>query len=113
METREGRVRITRSEMLMIRRMDHRELEERLSLIYKKGFEEGHKDGFQKQASRGKDILEAARRNWQQDLEAALEETKGIGQARKELFLENLKQKRERSDGYVPGKSIPAGQETS
>ncbi len=135
METKEGKVKITRSEMLLIRRMDHRQLEDYLSMIHKKGFEEGHKDGLQKQASRNRDIEEAKERTWkreleeqrkdwqqkleeweqerQQALESALAETKGIGQARKELFLENLRQKLEGRGVHVSGKDLSAGQEAS
>lgn len=74
MEIREGNVRINRKEMREIKRLDHRQLEEKLTEAYARGHY-------------------LAARKWQQAVEETLDQTKGIGPSRKELFLERLKLK--------------------
>lgn len=74
MEIREGRIRINRKEMREIKRMDHRQLEEKLTEAYARGHY-------------------LAARKWEQAVEETLDQTKGIGPNRKELFLERLKLK--------------------
>ena len=80
MEIREENVRITRKEMQEIKRMDHRQMEDRLTEAYARGH-----------------CLAA--RKWQQAVEETLEKTKGIGPRRKELFLEQLKLKIKENEG--------------
>lgn len=73
--------------MQAVKRMDHKQMEEKLTEAYKAGFRDG----------------QAAGRNWRQAAREALEETKGIGPGRKELILERLDRKME---GYQePGKT--------
>lgn len=74
MEIREGRIRINRKEMREIKRMDHKQLEDKLTEAYARGHY-------------------LATRKWQKAVEETLEQTKGIGPSRKELFLERLKLK--------------------
>lgn len=74
MEIKEGRIRINRKEMREIKRMDHRQLEDKLTEAYARGHY-------------------IAARKWKQAVEETLEQTKGIGPSRKELFLERLKLK--------------------
>lgn len=74
MEIREGNVRITRKEMQEIKRMDHRQMEDKLTEVYARGHY-------------------LAARKWQQAVEETLDQTKGIGPSRKELFLERLRLK--------------------
>ena len=74
MEIREGRIRINRKEMREIKRMDHKQLEDKLTEAYARGHY-------------------LANRKWQKAVEETLEQTKGIGPSRKELFLERLRLK--------------------
>lgn len=74
MEIREGRIRINRKEMREIKRMDHKQLEDKLTEAYASGHY-------------------LANRKWQQAVEETLDQTKGIGPSRKELFLERLRLK--------------------
>lgn len=74
MEIREGSVKINRKEMREIKRMDHQQLEDKLTEAYARGHY-------------------LAARKWQQAVEETLEQTKGIGPGRKGLFLERLKMK--------------------
>lgn len=66
--------------MQAIKRMDHKQMEEKLTEAYETGFRDGQASG----------------RNWKQAVKETLEETKGIGPGRKELFLERLDRKMER-----------------
>ena len=74
MEIREGRIRINRKEMREIKQMDHKQLEDKLTEAYARGHY-------------------LANRKWQKAVEETLEQTKGIGPSRKELFLERLRLK--------------------
>ena len=74
MEIREGRIRINRKEMREIKRMDHKQLEDKLTEAYARGHY-------------------LANRKWQKAVEETLDQTKGIGPSRKELFLERLRLK--------------------
>lgn len=74
MEIREGRIRINRKEMREIKRMDYKQLEDKLTEAYARGHY-------------------LANRKWQKAVEETLEQTKGIGPSRKELFLERLRLK--------------------
>ncbi len=74
MEIREGKIRINRKEMREIKRMDHKQLEDKLTEAYARGHY-------------------LANRKWQQAVEETLDQTKGIGPSRKELFLERLRLK--------------------
>lgn len=74
MEIREGKIRINRKEMREIKRMDHQQMEDKLTEAYARGHY-------------------LADRKWKQAVEETLELTKGIGPSRKELFLERLKLK--------------------
>ena len=56
------------------------QMEEKLTEAYETGFLDGQASG----------------QNWKQAVKEALEETKGIGPGRKELFLERLDRKMER-----------------
>lgn len=67
--------------MQAIKRLDHHELEEYLTMVYGKGYDKGRA---------------AAAAQWKQAVEETLMETKGIGPGRKELF-------RERLDGKMNG----------
>ena len=67
--------------MQAIKRLDHHELEEYLTMVYGKGYDKGRV---------------AATAQWKQAVEETLMETKGIGPGRKELF-------RERLDGKMNG----------
>lgn len=71
MEIVKNGVRINRKEMQAIKRLDHHELEEYLTMVYGKG----------RQAATGQ---------WKQAVTETLLETKGIGPGRKELFVERL-----------------------
>lgn len=64
--------------MQAIKRLDHHELEEYLTMVYGKGYDKGRV---------------AATAQWKQAVEETLMETKGIGPGRKELFRERLKNK--------------------
>ena len=79
MEIRGRNVRINRKEMQAIKRMDHKQMEEKLTEAYKTGFRDGQAKG----------------QNWRQAVRETLEETKGIGPGRKELILERLERKME------------------
>lgn len=59
----------------MIKRLDHHDLEEYLTMVYGKGYDKGRA---------------AAAAQWKQAVEETLQETKGIGPGRKELFRERL-----------------------
>ena len=59
----------------MIKRLDHHDLEEYLTMVYGKGYDKGRA---------------ATATQWKQAVEETLQETKGIGPGRKELFLERL-----------------------
>lgn len=74
MEIREGKIRVNRKEMREIKRMDHQQLEDKLTEAYARGHY-------------------LAARKWEQAVEETLGQTKGIGPSRKELFLERLKLK--------------------
>lgn len=87
MEIKEGSVRINRKEMREIKRMDHRQIEEKLQEAYDTGFQDGGKSP--RQAGAGAEGTP----NWRKAVESALEETKGIGPGRKALFLERLDRK--------------------
>lgn len=80
MEIREGNVRINRKEMQALKRMDHKQMEGKLTEAYESGFRDGQAEG----------------QNWRQAVKETLEETKGIGPGRKELILERLDRKMER-----------------
>ena len=67
--------------MREIKRMDHRQIEEKLQEAYDTGFQNGGKSAGQAGAG------------WRKAVESALEETKGIGPGRKALFLERLDRK--------------------
>lgn len=79
MEIRGRNVRINRKEMQAIKRMDHKQMEEKFTEAYKTGFRDGQAKG----------------QNWRQAVRETLEETKGIGPGRKELILERLERKME------------------
>lgn len=66
--------------MQAIKRMDHKQMEGKLTEVYEAGFRDGQAKG----------------RNWRQAVKETLEETKGIGPGRKELILERLDRKMER-----------------
>ena len=83
MEIREGNVRINRREMQAIKRMDHKQMEGKLTEVYETGFQDGQTAG------------QAKGQNWRQTVKETLEETKGIGPGRKELILERLDRKME------------------
>lgn len=70
--------------MQAIKRMDHKQMEGKLTEVYEAGFRDGQIAG------------QAKERNWRQAVKETLEETKGIGPGRKELILERLDRKMER-----------------
>lgn len=65
--------------MQAIKRMDHKQMEGKLTEVYETGFQDG----------------QAKERNWRQAVKETLEETKGIGPGRKDLILERLDRKME------------------
>ena len=65
--------------MQSIKRMDHKQMEEKLTEVYETGFQDGQAEG----------------QDWRQAVKETLEETKGIGPGRKELILERLDRKME------------------
>lgn len=65
--------------MQAIKRMDHKQIEGKLTEVYETGFQDG----------------QAKERNWRQAVKETLEETKGIGPGRKDLILERLDRKME------------------
>lgn len=69
--------------MQAIKRMDHKQMEGKLTEVYETGFQDGQTDGQTKE------------RNWRQAVKETLEETKGIGPGRKDLILERLDRKME------------------
>lgn len=69
--------------MQAIKRMDHKQMEGKLTEVYETGFQGGQTAG----QAKGKD--------WRQAVKETLEETKGIGPGRKELILERLDRKME------------------
>ena len=74
MEIVKNEVKINRREMQAIKRLDHHDLEEYLTSVHGKG-------------------RQAATAQWKQAVAETLQETKGIGPGRKELFWERLKNK--------------------
>lgn len=71
--------------MQAIKRMDHKQMEGKLTEVYETGFRDGQEAGRAK----------AGGQNWRQAVKDNLEETKGIGPGRKELILERLDRKME------------------
>ena len=71
-----------------IKRMDHSQMEDKLTIAYRMGCNE-----TMKAAERAMKRERGERdKSWQQAVETSLENLKGIGEKRKELFMEYLKE---------------------
>lgn len=101
MEIRNEKVSINRKEMQEIKKMDHKQMGDKLQEIFNIGYDQGKAAGKRITLERTENIMYARKRAWQQAVEDALKETKGIGPGRKELFLERLHQKLEEKSAQV------------
>ena len=93
MEIRNEKISINRKEMQEIKKMDHQQMEHKLQESYDAGYSRGKAAGIKLAGDRSEDILKARKNAWQKAVKDTLDETKGIGPGRKELFLERLDQK--------------------
>lgn len=87
MELMQGKIKINRKEMQKIRKMDHAQLEQCLTEVMWMGYtasEEGTDRDIRQEVKNNN-------RGWQQAVQAAVTTMKGIGEKRKELFMEYLK----------------------
>lgn len=82
MELKEGKIRISRKEMREIKKMDHSQMERKLTEAMEIGYCKDREGA----------VLEENNWHWRQAVEDALEALPGIGVKRKELFMEYLRQ---------------------
>ena len=101
MEIRNEKVSINRKEMQEIKKMDHHQMERKLQEAYDAGYFNGKATGMKLAGERSEDIMKARKNAWQQAVRNTLDETKGIGPGRRELFLERLDQKLSQKTGPV------------
>ena len=83
----QGKIKINRKEMQKIRKMDHMQLEQCLTEVMWMGYtasEEGTDRDIRQE-------VENNNRGWQQAVQTVVKTMKGIGEKRKELFMEYLK----------------------
>lgn len=82
--------------MQTIKKSDHNQIEIVLQSAYTKGYGAGHRDGWEKRqeyaAQEAGKKAEQERSRWQQAVEKSLDMLKGIGEKRKGLFLDYLKE---------------------
>lgn len=84
MQLRQEKIRINRKEMREIKRMDHAQMEQRLTEAMSLGYAAG-------KAERDREItcaVEETGRRWQSAVQKAVKALKGIGEKRKELLME-------------------------
>lgn len=87
MQLRQEKIRINRKEMREIKRMDHAQMEQRLTEAMRLGYTAS-------EAERDLEIalaVEETGRRWHQALQKAVKALRGIGEKRKELLMEYVK----------------------
>lgn len=73
--------------MLEIRKLDHNQLERKLTEVAAMGQQEDYTEENVKQ------IMRIERETWEDAVKTTLADLKGIGEKRKELFMEYLKER--------------------
>ena len=87
MEVKNGRISINRKEMQSIKKMDHQQIEDRLTAAYRLG--QAEMAELRQKLDHDRKIQDL---NWQQAVFTSMEQLKGLGEKRKELFTEYLKE---------------------